>query len=193
MCVSVLTWHSSSSRHLCHVLTTVHISQARKLRPLGTSNWSEVTTPESANSKVSIQTGLSDTTARVLFSGLLLFSLKAMSDSATPGTAACQASLSSIISWSLLNFMSSESVKLFNHLILCRPLLLLDFFLWIIYNLNMDWAWNVPLQSVFQKNVQFPVERTIYIKMRWKIFSSPHNILYMRKHFCPKPEETFLP
>ena len=75
------------------MLTTVHISQARKLRPLGTSNLSEVTTPESANSKVSIQTGLSDTTAHVLFSGLLLFSLKAMSDSATPGTAACQASL----------------------------------------------------------------------------------------------------
>ena len=77
----ILTWHISSSQHLCYVLTTVHISQTRKLRPLETDNVSEVTTPESVNSKVSIQTGLSDTTAHVLFSGLLLFSLEAVSDS----------------------------------------------------------------------------------------------------------------
>ena len=48
-----------------------------------------------------------------------------MSDSAIPWTAALQASLSSTISWSLLEFMSTESVMLPNHLILCRPLLLL--------------------------------------------------------------------
>ena len=60
---------------------SAHISQTRKLRPLETDNVSEVTTPESVNSKVSIQTGLSDTTGHVLFSGLLLFSLEAVSDS----------------------------------------------------------------------------------------------------------------
>ena len=43
----------------------------------------------------------------------------------TPWTAACQASLSFIISQSLLTLMSIESVMLSNHLILCRPLLLL--------------------------------------------------------------------
>ena len=43
---------------------------------------------------------------------------------ATPGTAAGQASLSFIISWSLLKLKSIESVMPFNHLILCRPLLL---------------------------------------------------------------------
>ena len=37
----------------------------------------------------------------------------------TPG------SLSFTLSWSLLRFMSTESVMLANHLILCRPLLLL--------------------------------------------------------------------
>ena len=42
-----------------------------------------------------------------------------------PGTAACQASLSVTISQSLLKFMSTELVMLANHLILCRPLLLL--------------------------------------------------------------------
>ena len=44
---------------------------------------------------------------------------------ATPWTAKCQASLSTTNSWSLLKVISIESVSLFNHLILCCPLLLL--------------------------------------------------------------------
>ena len=44
---------------------------------------------------------------------------------APPWTAACQASLSLTISWSLPKLMSIESVVLSNHLILCHPLLLL--------------------------------------------------------------------
>ena len=44
---------------------------------------------------------------------------------ATPWTAARQASLSITNSWSLPKLMSIESVMLSNHLILCRPLLLL--------------------------------------------------------------------
>ena len=44
---------------------------------------------------------------------------------ATPWTAAHQDSLSFTISWSLLRFMSIESVMLSNHLILSHPLLLL--------------------------------------------------------------------
>ena len=43
---------------------------------------------------------------------------------ATPWTAACQAILSITNSWSLLKLLSFESVRPFNHLILCRPLLL---------------------------------------------------------------------
>ena len=43
---------------------------------------------------------------------------------ATPWTAARQASLSITNSWSLLKFMSIESVMPSSHLILCRPLLL---------------------------------------------------------------------
>ena len=43
----------------------------------------------------------------------------------TPWTAAHQAPLSSTISWSLLKFVSIESVMPSNHLILCLPLLLL--------------------------------------------------------------------
>ena len=43
----------------------------------------------------------------------------------TPWNAACQASLSFTISWSLLKLMSIESVMPSNHLILCRTLILL--------------------------------------------------------------------
>ena len=42
----------------------------------------------------------------------------------TPRTAACQASVSLSISWSLPKFRSTESVMPSNHLILCCPLLL---------------------------------------------------------------------
>ena len=44
---------------------------------------------------------------------------------ATPRTAACQASLSITIFQSLLKLVSIESVMPSNHLVLCRPLLLL--------------------------------------------------------------------
>ena len=47
-----------------------------------------------------------------------------MSDSATPWTAACQASLSISNSWSLLKLMSIKSVMPLDHLILCHPHLL---------------------------------------------------------------------
>ena len=55
----------------------------------------------------------------------MLFSRSVVLDFATPGTAARQASLSFTISWSLLKFMSIESVRPSNHHILCHSLLLL--------------------------------------------------------------------
>ena len=48
-----------------------------------------------------------------------------MSNSATPWTAACQASLSITNSWSLVKLMFIELVMPSNHLILCCPLFLL--------------------------------------------------------------------
>ena len=56
---------------------------------------------------------------------LLLFSHSVMSDSATPWTTVRQASLSFTIYRSLLKLMFIESVMPSNHLVLCRPLLLL--------------------------------------------------------------------
>ena len=56
---------------------------------------------------------------------LLLFSRSVMSNSATPWTAARQASLSITNSQGLHKLMSTKSVMPSNHLILCHPLLLL--------------------------------------------------------------------
>ena len=62
----------------------------------------------------------------------------------TPWTVARQASLSVIISQSLLKLMSIESVMPFNHLILCCPLLLPSIFprIWVFSNksaLHIRW------------------------------------------------------
>ena len=52
--------------------------------------------------------------------------MQVVSNSLQPAwTAACQASLSLIISQSLPKFMSTESVMSYSHLTLCRPFLLL--------------------------------------------------------------------
>ena len=59
---------------------------------------------------------------------LLLVHLSVVSDSATPRTAAHQASLSFTISRNLLKVMSIELLMPSNHLILCRPFLLPSIF-----------------------------------------------------------------
>ena len=59
------------------------------------------------------------------FKKIVQFSLSVVLTFATPWTAACQASLSILNSWSLLKLMSVELAMPSNHLILCRPLLFL--------------------------------------------------------------------
>ena len=56
---------------------------------------------------------------------LLLFTLSLVWLFAIPWTVACQAPLSSTITWSSLKFMSIELVMLSNHLSLCSPFLFL--------------------------------------------------------------------
>ena len=56
------------------------------------------------------------------------FSCSVVSNSATPWTAACQASLSITNSRSLLKLICIEFVMPFNHLLLCHPLLLPSIF-----------------------------------------------------------------
>ena len=84
-----------------------------------------------------------------------------MSDSATPWTAACQASLSFTISWSLLKLMSIESVMPSNHLVFCHPLPLLpSVFLRIrvfsnVLALCITWPkyWRIFMLSLFSHSV----------------------------------------
>ena len=62
---------------------------------------------------------------------------------ATPWTIACQAPLSSTASQCLLKFMSIESVVLFNHLILCHPLLLLPLIFPCIRVFSSEFAFRI--------------------------------------------------
>ena len=92
----------------------------------------------------------------------LLFSRSVMSDSVNPWTAACQASLSFTISWSLLKLLSIESVMPSNHFILYHPLLFLSSIFTSIRIFSNDWAlcirwpkyWSFSLESVFPMNIQ---------------------------------------
>ena len=61
----------------------------------------------------------------------------------TPWTLACQASLSFTKSQSVLKFMSIELLMLSNHLILCRPLLLLPSIFPSIRVSSSDWVAKV--------------------------------------------------
>ena len=67
---------------------------------------------------------------------------------ATPGTAVRQSSLSFTISWSLLKFMSVESVMLSDHLILCHPLLLLPSVFPSIRVFSSESALHISGQSI---------------------------------------------
>ena len=79
----------------------------------------------------------------LLFSHVQLFG--------TPWTIAHQTSLPFVISWSLLKFMSIESVTPSNHLVPCHPLLL--------------------LHSIFPASGSFPMSRLFFIRwpMNWKL------------------------
>ena len=78
---------------------------------------------------------------------------------ATPWTVACQASLSITNSWSLLKFISIESVMPSNHLILCHPLLLPPSIF--------------PSIRVFSSEALLPIRRPKYCNFSFSI--SPSN------------------
>ena len=107
--------------------------------------------------------------------------------------AACQASLYSTIFWSLLKFMSNESVMLSNHLILCCPVLLLLIFPSIrVFSFHNRWPkyWNFTISTsneysgwffnkMFQVTIeeqQFNLRETLESdlgKKRWKFSKRP--------------------
>ena len=86
----------------------------------------------------------------------------------TPWTVAYQASLSFTISWSLLKFTSMESAMPSNHLILCRPLLLLPSFFPSIRVFSSElalciwcpkyWSSSISPSSVYPGLISFRVD-----------------------------------
>ena len=94
---------------------------------------------------------------------------------AIPWTAAHQASLSIANSWSLLKFMSIESVMPSNHLILCCPLLLSPSIfpsIRVFYNesvLHIKWPkyWSFSFSITLPMNIQdwFPLGWTGWISL----------------------------
>ena len=106
---------------------------------------------------------------------MLLFSRSVVSDSATPWTAARQASLSNTNSQSLLKLMSIESVMPSNHLILCHPLLPPSIFpiIRVFSNesvLYIRWPkyWSFNFCITLSMNIQdsFPLELTGWISLK---------------------------
>ena len=99
----------------------------------------------------------------------------AVSNSVTPWTAACQASLSFSISWNLLKLMSIELVMPSNHLVICCPLLLLPSIfpsIRVFFNqsaLCIRWPkyWSSASASVLLMNIRdwFPLGLTGLISL----------------------------
>ena len=95
------------------------------------------------------------------------FSHSVVSDSATPWTAACQASLSITNSWSLLKLMSIESVMPSNHLILHHPLLLLLSIFLSIMVFSNEWNWSSNTLTTW-------FEELTHWKMIWLVCYKSH-------------------
>ena len=118
---------------------------------------------------------------------MLLFSRSVVSDSATPWTAARQASLPITNSWSLLKLMSIKSVMPSNHLILC-PLLPPSVFPSIrVFSSESALRIRWPKYSSFSFNISPSNEHSglISLRMDWlDLLSSVGNGMTL-KTSCP--------
>ena len=84
----------------------------------------------------------------------------------TQWTAAYQAPLSFTVSWSLLRFVSIESVMPSNHLILCCPLLLLpSILLRVFFNESAlhirwpkDWSFSFSVSNEYSRLISFRID-----------------------------------
>ena len=111
---------------------------------------------------------------------------------ATPWTAAHQASLSIIHSQSLCKLMSIESVMPSNHLILCRPLLLLPsifpsvrvFFNESVLRIRWPKYWSFSFSTVLPMNIQdwFPLGLSGLISLQSEGLSRVFSNTTAQKH-----------
>ena len=121
-----------------------------------------------------------------------MFSCSTVSNSATPWTAARQASLSFTISWSLLKLMSTESMMPSNHHILCHPIFLLPSIFPSIRDFSNESAlhvrgpkyWSLSSASVLLMNIQiwFHLGLTGLISLKPKGLSKVFSNTTIQKH-----------
>ena len=100
-----------------------------------------------------------------------------------PWTAAHQASLSFTVSWSLLKFISTELVILSDHLILCRPILLLpSVFLSIRVFANElalrikwpeYWSFSISPSNEYSRLISFRIDWFDFLAVHETLKSSP--------------------
>ena len=110
----------------------------------------------------------------------------------TPQTAACQASLSITNSQSLSKLMSIKSVMLSNHLILCRPLLLLPSIFPIIRVFSNEsalcirwpkyWSFIFSISPCNEYSGLFPLGWTGWISLQSKGLSRVFSNTTVQKH-----------
>ena len=117
------------------------------------------------------------------------FSHSVMCGSAISWTAACQASLSFIISQTLLKLMFIESVMPSNHLILCSPLLLLPSIFPSIRAFSNESVhcirWPMYWSFSFNNNPSNEYSGLIFFRMDWlDLLESPRD----SQEFSPTPE-----
>ena len=103
---------------------------------------------------------------------------------ATPGTAACQASLSFTVSWSFLKLMSIESVTPSNHLVLCHPFLLLPSIFPSIRVFSSELALRIkwPRYWSFSFSPSNEYSGFIYIRIDWFDLLAFQGSLWVQHH-----------
>ena len=104
---------------------------------------------------------------------------------ATPWTAARQVSLSFTNSWSLFKLMCIESVMPSNHLILCRPLLLLpsifprnsvfssEYVLHIIWPKYWSFNFSIAPSKIYSRLISFSIDWLDLFVVQWILESCP--------------------
>ena len=102
---------------------------------------------------------------------VLIQSLSCVWPSVTPWTAAHQVPLSFTVSWSFLKLMSIELVMLFNHLILCHPLLLFSSIL--------------PSIRVFSNESDLPIRWPKYGSLSVSPFNEYPGLISVRINWFP--------
>ena len=90
---------------------------------------------------------------------------------ATSWSTACQAPLSFTVSWSLLRFMSTESVMLSNHLILCHPLLLCLQCFPASESFPMSWLFSSGGRSIGASASVCPMNIQVNFLWNWLVWS----------------------